>query len=132
GVVAAVPDDGGVVAGEVVPDGDDALGVEPERHGSFDGGAGAVTGLADAGDLFGVFEGDLDGPAAGVAFHDPGDRSVRVGGDQHADGAGAEHAAPQAALVVHGDGGGAAVAGDGEQDGGAVACSRTFAQVVRS
>jgi hypothetical protein len=41
-----------VVAGEVVPDDDDALGVEAEGDGAFDGVAGAVAGLADAGGLF--------------------------------------------------------------------------------
>ena len=56
--VAAISDDVGVVAGEVVPDDHDALGVEPERRGAFDGPAGAVAGLADTGDLFGVLERD--------------------------------------------------------------------------
>jgi hypothetical protein len=54
--VAAVADDAGVVAGEVVRDDDDALRVETEGYGAFDGLAGAVACFADAGYLFGVFE----------------------------------------------------------------------------
>ncbi|MDT7683508.1 MAG: hypothetical protein QOG57_3818 [Pseudonocardiales bacterium] len=42
--------DGGVVAGQVVPDDDQALGEQPERDGALDGQAGAVAGFADAGE----------------------------------------------------------------------------------
>jgi hypothetical protein len=53
-----------VVAGEVISDDHDALGVEPERDDAFHGFATAVAGSADAGGVLGVMEGDLDGPAA--------------------------------------------------------------------
>jgi hypothetical protein len=130
GAVPAVADHAGVVAGEVVPDDHDALGVEAEGHGPFHCRSSAVAGLTDAGDLFGDFERDLDGPAGGVAFHDVGNRCREVGGDQrevrsagfgddqHPDRAGAEHTAPQAPLVMRGDSGSAAVAGDGDRCGG--------------
>lgn len=41
----SISDEVWAVAGEVVPDDDDALGVGAERHGVFDGLAGAVAGL---------------------------------------------------------------------------------------
>jgi len=64
--------------------------------------------------------------AAGVAFHDVGDRGCQVGGDQgeggfagfdedqDPHGPGAEHPAPQAPLVVDLDGAGAVVTGHGD------------------
>lgn len=55
---------------KVVPGDDDALDVESERDGAFDGLRGAVAGLACAGGLFGVGDGDLDGPARGVSLDD--------------------------------------------------------------
>jgi hypothetical protein len=66
----------------------------------------AVAGLADAGGVLGVVEGDLDGPAGGVAYDDAGDRGGQVGGherdgrlsgfgdDQDPYRSGAEHTAP--------------------------------------
>ena len=55
-MVSAVADDGRVMTGEVVPDDDDALGVEPERDGALDGVAGTVARFADAGGVLGVME----------------------------------------------------------------------------
>jgi hypothetical protein len=46
----------GVVAGDVVPDDHDALGVEAERRGAFHRCTDRVAGPADAGDLSGVFD----------------------------------------------------------------------------
>ncbi|MBW6437233.1 hypothetical protein KZ829_26205 [Actinoplanes hulinensis] len=68
------------VAVQGVPEDDDALGVEAERDGAFDGLPGAVAGLADAGDLFGAFEGDFDTPSGGVAVDQVGGVGVWVGG----------------------------------------------------
>jgi hypothetical protein len=39
-------------------------------------------GFAHASDLAGVFDGDLDGPAGGVARHDLRGRAVQVGSDR--------------------------------------------------
>jgi hypothetical protein len=121
---------GGVVAGEVVPDDHDALGVETERDGAFHGALAAVAGFADAGGVLGVAERDLDGPAGGVSFHDRRGRGGQVGGDQreagfsgfdedqYPHGAGAEHAPPQTPLVMNRDGGRPAITGDGDWCGG--------------
>jgi hypothetical protein len=49
-----------------------AQGQQAERHGALDGQLGAVAGLADAGDLAGVFEGDLDRPPRGIPFNQLG------------------------------------------------------------
>src|SRR6266498_5602822 len=82
GVPAAGGDVVGVLCGEGVPAGDQAVGDESEGDGVLDGAAGAVAGLAEAGDLFGVVEGDLDGPAGGVAADDGLGGGGQVGGDQ--------------------------------------------------
>ena len=70
------------MTGQVVPDDHQALDHKSEGHGAFDGGSGVVAGFPDTGDLFGVGEGDLDGPPRGVAFDDLLGGRGRIGGDQ--------------------------------------------------
>src|SRR6185503_12956821 len=87
-------------------------------------------GVADAGVLFGVFDGGFDAPAGGVAGDQVGGVAVQVGADQgvvvagfgdragvaheyHADGAAAVDAVPQADDGGEVDGAGFAVAGHG-------------------
>jgi len=67
GAIPVVSHDGGVVAGQVVPDDHQALGEQAERDGALDGQPCAVAGFTDAGDVFSVGEGDLGGSAGGVA-----------------------------------------------------------------
>jgi hypothetical protein len=55
---------------------------ESEWDGMLHGGAGAVARLADAEDLAGVGERDLDAPAGRVAGHQVFHRRCQVGGDQ--------------------------------------------------
>src|SRR5216117_1175403 len=73
---------GGGVAGGGVPEGDQAQTDQPERHGAVLRYAGSVAGLADADDLAGVGERDLDAPASGVAGYEVFGRGGEVGGDQ--------------------------------------------------
>src|SRR5262249_48452920 len=108
GLVVAAGGEG--VPGVAVPGvpGDDEGGHDQgERDGALDGAAGAVAGLAGAGDVAGVGEGLLDGPPGGVAFDQGGGRGGQVGGDQgqdagvvagedDLDGAGVQAAVPQA------------------------------------
>src|SRR5215475_2695323 len=122
---AVVGDVVGVVAGGGVPADGEGLAGQAERDGAFDGFGGAVVGLADAEELFGVFDADLDGPATGVAGDGLGGGGVRVGGDQrevvaaaglglsqegHGDRAWTEHGVPQAVDGGGVHGGGLAVA----------------------
>jgi hypothetical protein len=72
----------GVVAVEGVPDDHDRHRQELERGGALDRFAGAVAGVADAEDVLGVFVGDFDWPAVGVALDDLRGRAGQVGGDQ--------------------------------------------------
>src|SRR6266567_2621096 len=136
---AAVAGDSGAVPGQVVPDDHDALGEQREGDGALHGARPAVAGLAGAGDVLGVTDRDLDGPAASVTGDDLPGGGGHVGGDQdqpaaglgdrdHADRAGPEHSRPQAAaladghargLAVPGHGDGAARAGGGELGRGA-------------
>src|SRR3989442_11994362 len=55
--------------------------VAQQGGGSFDRFLDPVAGLADAGDVFRVVEGDFDGPAGGVAGDDLRGGRVHVGGD---------------------------------------------------
>jgi hypothetical protein len=65
-----------------VPDDGEAEADQPERDGALDRAAGAVAGLADAGELAGLFEADLDAPSGGVACDQLGGGCVQVGGGQ--------------------------------------------------
>jgi hypothetical protein len=80
--VAAGGDAGGVVAVPGVPGDDQGAGEQGERDGALDGAGGAVAGLAGAGDVAGVGECLLDGPAGGVPLGQRGGGGVQVGGDQ--------------------------------------------------
>jgi hypothetical protein len=99
-----------------------------ERDGPLDRAAGAVTGLADAGELAGVLERDLDVPAGRVALDQVGRGGVQVGGDQREvvaagggpfadqdqpDGLAAERPIPQAEHAGQVHGGGVPLAGEG-------------------
>src|SRR5262249_33566358 len=123
----------GVVACGGVPADRQRRAGQAERDGPLNGPGCAVVGLADTGQLFGVFDGDLDGPPGGVAFHDLAGGGLRFGGDQgevvasaglglthqdHGDWLRSEHRVPQAVEGggVHGDG--LAVAADGGGGGG--------------
>src|SRR5215475_2482324 len=137
---AVVGDVVGVVAGGGVPADGQGLAGQAERDGAFDGLGDAVVGLADAEQLFGVFDADLDRPPGGVAANGLGGGGLRVGGNQrevvaaaglglpqesHGDRAWTEHRIPQAvdgggvhggglAVAVHsglGEGGGAGQVG---------------------
>jgi hypothetical protein len=92
-----------------VPDDRQAQAAEPEGDSALDRAPAAVAGLADAGELAGLFEADLDAPSGGVACDQLGAGCVQVGGgqrqvvavgcagwaDQHdLDRAGAEHPWP--------------------------------------
>jgi hypothetical protein len=61
----------GGVARQRVPDDRQGEAEEAERGGALDGPAGAVLGLADADELLGVAERDLDRPAQRVELDDP-------------------------------------------------------------
>jgi hypothetical protein len=63
---AAGVDAGRGVAVPGVPGDDQGAGEQGERDGALDGAGCAVAGLAGAGDVAGVGEGLLDGPAGGV------------------------------------------------------------------
>jgi len=71
-----------MVSVQGVPEHGDAVAIQAEGDGALDGASGAVAGLADAEQVAGFAEGDLDGPAPGV----PDDQVCRagfpVGGDQ--------------------------------------------------
>src|SRR5450759_1922624 len=72
----------GVVSGGGIPADSEGVYGERERDGAFDGGAQSVAGLADAADLLGVFDRDLDGPARGIPLDYLRGASGQVGGDQ--------------------------------------------------
>jgi fermentation-respiration switch protein FrsA (DUF1100 family) len=59
--VTAGTGDGGAVPGQVVPDDHDGLGEQGEGDRALDGAGPAVAGLASAGDVLGVADGDFDG-----------------------------------------------------------------------
>jgi len=77
-------DDVGVVSVQGVPEDRQRHREELKGHGALDGLRGAVAGLFDAEDVLGVFVGDFDRPAVGVAFDDLRGGAGQVGGDPSA------------------------------------------------
>ncbi len=124
-----IVDVGGVVAGGGVPGDDDGLAGELERNGALDGAGGAVAGLPGGEDLLAVFYRHFHGPPGGVPLDDGRGGRGSVGADQgqvvaglglvadehDGDRAGAEDRVPQAGDGGGLDGGGLAVAGDGDR-----------------
>ena len=74
-----------VVSVQRVPDDDEAVDAEAQRHGAFHRAPQSVAGLADAEQLFAGGDGGLDRPAVRVAVHDGLGVAVGVGGEDRQD-----------------------------------------------
>src|SRR5687768_7157282 len=82
GAGAVLLDVGAVIAVQRVPEDRQRHAEELEGDGALDGALAAVAGVADAGELFGFFEADLDRPAVAVALDQLGGGGVEVAGEQ--------------------------------------------------
>ncbi len=117
------------MAGSRIPGHGQCLAGELEWDGAADRGGCPVAGLPGAEDLLGVFYRDFNRPSGGVALDDLRGGRGGIGGDQgevipgggavadqyDLDAAGAEDGVPQAGDRGGLDGGGLAVAGDGDR-----------------